>query len=97
MYREVHYTIHFTFVMVDIFHNKVFSSLIKRDVFSNQPVSGPGTFCEDLYSAVFQLPTTKRVTCFHLGLMSQMHFTEHHRSWVSIIGPSGSIPQLVIL
>lgn len=74
--------------MVEIFHNKGFALFFKRDISSDQLVSVPGTLCEDLYSAVFQFANHERVIHFHLGLVSQMHFTElsevlgiYHRSF----------------
>ena len=62
--------------MVAVFIIKVLF-LFFRSLFSDQPVSGPGTLCEDVYALqCSSLSTTKRVISFHLGLMNQMHFTK---------------------
>lgn len=51
--------------MAEIFHSEVFFFL-KRNVFSDQPISGTGTLCENLYSALFQFAKYKRYEVYIL-------------------------------
>lgn len=63
--REVHYLTHFTFVNGWHFSQVVlFCFVFKGDIFSDQPVSGPGTLFEELRSAVFQSASHKRSDMF---------------------------------
>lgn len=63
--------------MVDIFPKLFCFVLFLKEIYSLTNLSvGLAHYLKNYALQYSSLPATKGVTCFHLGLASQMHFTE---------------------